>query len=115
MVEMAPPDVAGALAAKAIDAFSMGEPFPSQAELGGLGRVLFHAAEYWPDYMCCVLVVREDMIAQRPEAVQALVDGVARSGSRFDDGNRRSLSLKSTPIYALPIKPVFRRPGSTSR
>ncbi len=29
MVEMAPPDVAGALAARAIDAFSMGEPFPS--------------------------------------------------------------------------------------
>src|SRR6185437_16213816 len=33
MVEMAPPDVSGALAAGAIDAFSMGEPFPSQAEM----------------------------------------------------------------------------------
>ena len=32
MVEMAPPDVSGALAAHAIDAFVMGEPFPSQAE-----------------------------------------------------------------------------------
>src|SRR5947209_9486739 len=41
LLEMAPPDVAGALAAKAIDAFSMGEPFPSQAEVVGLGRVLF--------------------------------------------------------------------------
>src|ERR1700735_4764102 len=30
MLEMAPPDVAGALAAGAIDAYSMGEPFPSQ-------------------------------------------------------------------------------------
>ena len=80
MVEMAPPDVAGALAAKAIDAFSMGEPFPSQAEMGGFGRVLFNAREYWPDYMSCVLVVREDMIDQRPDAVQVLVDGIARSG-----------------------------------
>src|SRR6202167_6752419 len=34
MVEMAPPDVSGALAAHAIDAFVMGEPFPSQAEIG---------------------------------------------------------------------------------
>jgi NitT/TauT family transport system substrate-binding protein len=80
MVEMAPPDVAGALAAKAIDAFSMGEPFPSQAEMGGFGRVLFSAREYWPDYMSCVLVVREDMISNRPDAVQLLVDGIARSG-----------------------------------
>src|SRR5262245_10773728 len=86
MVEMAPPDVAGALAARAIDAFSMGEPFPSQAEMGGFGRVLFHAREYWPDYMSCVLVVREDMIQSRPEAVQVLVDGVARSGLWLEKG-----------------------------
>lgn len=86
MVEMAPPDVAGALAAKAIDAFSMGEPFPSQAEMGGYGRVLFHAREYWPDYMSCVLVVRQDMIDSRPDAVQTLVDGVARSGLWLEQG-----------------------------
>jgi NitT/TauT family transport system substrate-binding protein len=86
MVEMAPPDVAGALAAKAIDAFSMGEPFPSQAEMGGFGRVLFHAREHWPDYMSCVLVVRQDMIDKRPDAVQVLVDGVARSGLWLEQG-----------------------------
>jgi NitT/TauT family transport system substrate-binding protein len=86
LVEMAPPDVAGALAARAIDAFSMGEPFPSQAEMGGFGRVLFHAREYWPDYMSCVLVVRQDMIDQRPEAVQTLVDGIARSGLWLEKG-----------------------------
>jgi NitT/TauT family transport system substrate-binding protein len=86
MVEMAPPDVAGALAAKAIDAFSMGEPFPSQAEMAGFGRVLFQARDYWPDYMSCVLVVRQDMIDQRPEAVQTLVDGIARSGLWLEKG-----------------------------
>lgn len=84
MVEMAPPDVAGALAAGAIDAFSMGEPYPSQAELGGYGRVLFHAREYWPDYMSCVVVAREDVIARRPHALQVLVDGIARSGLWLD-------------------------------
>lgn len=86
MVEMAPPDVAGALAARAIDAFSMGEPYPSQAEIGGFGRVLFHAREYWPDYMSCVLVVRQDVIDERPEAVQVLVDGIARSGLWLEQG-----------------------------
>ena len=84
MVEMAPPDVAGALAAGAIDAFSMGEPFPSQAELGGYGRILFHAREYWPDYMSCILVVQQSLIDKRPDVVQALVDGIARSGLWLD-------------------------------
>lgn len=80
LVEMAPPDVPGALNAGAIDAFSMGEPYPSQAEMAGFGRVLFHAKEYWPDYFSCVLVVRQDVIDKKPEAVQVLVDGIARSG-----------------------------------
>jgi NitT/TauT family transport system substrate-binding protein len=86
MVEMAPPDVSGALAAGAIDAFSMGEPFPSQAEMAGFGRVLFQAREYWPDYMSCILVVRQDLIDTRPDVVQALVDGIARSGLWLDQG-----------------------------
>jgi NitT/TauT family transport system substrate-binding protein len=84
MVEMAPPDVSGALAAHAIDAFVMGEPFPSQAEIGGFGRVLFQAKEYWPDYMSCILVVRQDLIDSRPQVVQELVDGIARSGLWLD-------------------------------
>ncbi|HEX3743605.1 MAG TPA: ABC transporter substrate-binding protein [Bryobacteraceae bacterium] len=88
MVEMAPPDVAGALAAGAIDAFSMGEPFPSQAEIGGYGRILFQAREYWPDYMSCILVVQQSLIDQRPDVVQELVDGIARSGLWLDKGER---------------------------
>lgn len=86
MVEMAPPDVSGALAAGAIDGFSMGEPFPSQAEMAGFGKVLFQAREYWPDYMSCILVVRQDLIDTRPDIVQALVDGIARSGLWLDKG-----------------------------
>jgi NitT/TauT family transport system substrate-binding protein len=86
MVEMAPPDVSGALAAGAIDGFSMGEPFPSQAEMSGFGRVLFQAREYWPDYMSCILVVRQDLIDRRPDEVQSLVDGIARSGLWLEQG-----------------------------
>lgn len=84
MVEMAPPDVSGALEARAIDAFVMGEPFPSQAEMGGYGRILFYADKYWPNYMSCILVAREDLIRGRPEVVQVLIDGIARSGLWLD-------------------------------
>jgi NitT/TauT family transport system substrate-binding protein len=86
MVEMAPPDVSGALAAGAIDGFSMGEPFPSQAEMAGYGKILFQAREYWPDYMSCILVVRQDLIDTRPQVVQELVDGIARSGLWLEKG-----------------------------
>ncbi len=110
MVEMAPPDVSGALAARAIDAFSMGEPFPSQAEMAGYGRVLFQAREYWPDYMSCILVVREDLIDRRPEVVQTLVDGIARSGLWLDKGKpQREDAADFVGRYYYNQKPALLR------
>ena len=50
------------------------------------GQVLFQAREYWPDYMSCILVVRQDLIDSRPDIVQLLVDGIARSGLWLDRG-----------------------------
>ena len=38
--------------------------------------------------MSCVLVVREDVIDSRPDAVQVLVDGIARSGLWLEKGER---------------------------
>ncbi len=78
--------LSGRDAGSTIDAFSMGEPFPSQAEMGGYKTVLFQARDYWPDYMSCLLVVRQDVIDNRPDAVQALVDGIARSGLWLEKG-----------------------------
>ena len=110
MVEMAPPDVSGALAAGAIDGFVMGEPFPSQAEMGGFGRVLFQAREVWPDYMSCILVVRQDLIDQRPEVVQTLVDGIARSGLWLDQGKpQREDAADFVGRYYYNQKPALLR------
>jgi NitT/TauT family transport system substrate-binding protein len=114
MIEMSPPDVAGALAAGAIDAFSMGEPYPSQAELGGFGRVLFHAREYWPDYMSCVVVVRQDVIETRAKAVQILVDGIARSGLWLDEGRpHREHAADFVARYYFRQKPEILRHALT--
>jgi NitT/TauT family transport system substrate-binding protein len=110
LVEMAPPDVAGALGAKAIDAFSMGEPFPSQAQMLGFGRVLFQAREHWPDYMSCVLVVRQDVIDRNPRAVQVLVDGIARSGMWLEEGEpHRSLAADFVGRYYYRQPPALLR------
>src|SRR4051812_38445540 len=79
-VEMAPPDMPGALAAKAIDAYFVGEPHAAKAELDGSGRVLYHAKDIWPHFISCVLVVHERLIQRRPAVVRDLVRGIAESG-----------------------------------
>ena len=79
-VEIAPPDMPGALAAGAIDAYFIGEPHAAKSELDGHGRVLYHAKDIWPHFISCCLVVTEKLIAERPEVVHDLVRGIAESG-----------------------------------
>ncbi len=79
-VEMPPPDMPGALASKAIDAYFVGEPNAARAELDGTGRVLYHAKDIWPRFISCVLVVTDRLIAERPTVVKDLVRGIAESG-----------------------------------
>jgi NitT/TauT family transport system substrate-binding protein len=63
-VELPPPDMPGALAAKAIDAYF----------------VLYYAKDIWPHFISCVLVVHERLINERPAVVRDLVRGIAESG-----------------------------------
>ena len=64
-VELPPPDMPGALAARAIDAYFVGEPHAAKAELDGSGRVLYYAKDIWPHFISCVLVVTEKLIRER--------------------------------------------------
>jgi len=86
IVEMPPPDMPAALYSKSVDAIISGEPFMAQTEMDGYGRVLYQAKDLWPGFISCVLVVSERMIREHPEEVQALVDGIARSGLWLDSG-----------------------------
>jgi NitT/TauT family transport system substrate-binding protein len=85
LVEMPPPDMPAALYSRAVDAISSGEPFMGQTELDGYGRILWLTKDVWPGFISCVLAVSEDVInTQRPK-IQALVDGIAKSGLWMDD------------------------------
>lgn len=83
--ELPPPEHPTALQSGTIDAYIVGEPFAAKAEVDGFGRVLYHTKDIWPDFISCVLVVRQDLIDERPELIQELVDGIAKSGKWLDE------------------------------
>ncbi|HEV8113601.1 MAG TPA: ABC transporter substrate-binding protein [Planctomycetota bacterium] len=82
--ELPPPEHPAALAAKAIDAFIIGEPHAAKAEMDGFGRVLYQCGELWPGFISCGLVVRQEVIDQRRPLVEELVRGIAASGKWLD-------------------------------
>src|SRR5882724_5916277 len=97
-VEMPPPDMPGALAAKAIDAYFVGEPFPAKAEMDGSGRVLYYAKDIWPHFISCVLVAHEKLIHDRPEVVRDLVRGIAESGE-WAERHRLGAAKVASPYF----------------
>ena len=79
-----------ALYANAVDAYCTGEPFGAAAQSAGYARPLRMTRDEWPKYICCVLTVREELIAENPRMVQDLVNQVQGAGRWLDEqqGNR---------------------------
>jgi NitT/TauT family transport system substrate-binding protein len=84
IIEMAPPDMPAALYADAVDAYCTGEPFGAAAQRAGYARILRMTRDEWRNYICCVLTVREELIAQNRPLVQDLVDHVLGAGVWLD-------------------------------
>jgi len=84
LVEMPPPDMPAALYAKAVDAYCTGEPFGAAAELAGYAKPLRMTRDEWPNYICCVLTVREELIRDDRPLVQDLVNYVLGAGHWLD-------------------------------
>jgi NitT/TauT family transport system substrate-binding protein len=90
IVEMPPPDMPAALYANAVDAYCTGEPFGAAAQKAGYAKPLRMTRDEWRNYICCVLTVREELIAESPAMVQDLVNQVLGAGAWLDEdpGNR---------------------------
>jgi NitT/TauT family transport system substrate-binding protein len=104
-VELPPPDMPGALAAKAIDAYFVGEPHAAKAELDGSGRVLYFAKDIWPQFISCVLIVHEKLIREHPAMVRDLVRGIAESGE-WAERHRLDAARVAAPYFRQDQKLV---------
>jgi NitT/TauT family transport system substrate-binding protein len=93
LVEMAPPDMPAALYAGAVDAYATGEPFGALAQRKGYARVLHMTRDEWPEYICCVLTVRQELIDTDRPTVQRLVNHVLAAGEWLEsDTTHRHLA-----------------------
>ena len=84
VIEMAPPDMPAALYAGAVDGYCTGEPFGAAAQRAGYARPLSMTRDEWPNYICCVLTVREELIKTNRPLVQELVNYVQAAGNWLD-------------------------------
>lgn len=87
LVVMAPPDMPPALANGSIAGYIVADPFNAVAELNDIGKVLRFTGDVWLNHACCVAVMHEDAIAERPEWAQATVNALV-AAQQFAASNR---------------------------
>lgn len=102
IVEMPPPDMPAALYAKAVDAYCTGEPFGASAQRAGYARPIRMTRDEWRNYICCVLTVREELIAKQRPLVQDLVNHVLGAGVWLDqkqDNRNKAVAIAAGRKY----------------
>lgn len=97
-VELPPPEMPSALANNSIAGYFVGEPHAAKSELNGVGRVLYHAKDIWPQFISCVLIVSEDLTASDEAMVKELVESIAESGE-WAETHRTEAAKIVAPYY----------------
>jgi NitT/TauT family transport system substrate-binding protein len=68
------------LARGSIQAFIAAEPWATIAKNMGVGKMMTVSHDVKSHHVCCVLVLRDEIVNGRPEACQELIDSLVRSG-----------------------------------
>jgi NitT/TauT family transport system substrate-binding protein len=63
-----------------VGGFIVAEPFGRQVVKAGWGEEMAMSRDIWPNHPCCVLVIKDEIIQQKPEAVQELTTSLVASG-----------------------------------
>ncbi len=67
-----------------IGGFIVAEPIGTQAVAAGYGEEVCLSRDLWPGHPCCVLVMRNHVIEEHPEAVQEITNSLVQSGFFMD-------------------------------
>lgn len=79
LVVMAPSDMVPALANKQVAGYIVAEPFNANAEAMKIGKILRFTGDVWKDHACCVVMMHEEDLNQRPEWTQKVVNSLVQA------------------------------------
>jgi NitT/TauT family transport system substrate-binding protein len=95
LVVMAPPDMPPALDQGSIKGFIVADPFNAVAEVLGIGKVLRFTGDIWLNHACCVAVMHEDTLNERPEFSNRTLEALVRAQLAVRDDPTGTATLLS--------------------
>ncbi len=98
-------DMINALKTGQVDATANTEPFMTEAENAGWGRILLYFTAYWKNHPCCVVVARTDFAQKHPDLVEKILRAHVRA-VRFANENPKE-TAKIIVEYLKAFDPDF--------
>jgi NitT/TauT family transport system substrate-binding protein len=94
-----------------IDAFFCAEPWNTKAEIEGAGRILARSKDFLPGHICCILVVREEILGKRRELIRSYLKLLLSANDYLSADYRRSAKIQElyTGVSADIIEHVLRK------
>lgn len=84
-----------------IDAFLAPEPYVTEAESKGKGRVLAVSRDIWPGHICCILVLTVRFLNENPDGAAQIVHGIHRAG-KFLHNDQKTAAKLVEKYFGLP-------------
>lgn len=79
LIVLPPAEMVSALAARSVAGFIVADPFNAAAELAGVGKVLRFSGDVWKNHACCITLLAERDIVERPEWAQRVNTALVRA------------------------------------
>lgn len=95
IVEMNPPDMAASLAAGALDAYFVGEPFAAQTLKSGDAELIHYVEDIWEHFICNLLIVKKSFISTNPDETKMMINAAVRSGIWAENNPEAAAELAS--------------------
>ena len=95
LVVMAPSDMVPALANKQIAGYTVAEPFNANAEVLKVGKIMRFTGDVWRDHACCVILMHEQDLNQRPEWSQKVVNGIVKAQAWIQENRKETAEILS--------------------
>src|SRR3546814_3457455 len=80
------------------------EPFNASAELLKVGKVLRFTGDVWKDHACCVVLMHEQDLEQRPAWTQKVVSGIVQAQAWIQENRQETARIlaKDNPQRYTP-------------
>ncbi len=76
---LSPPQMAPSLLGGKIDGYIVAEPFNALAELKIKARIMRFVGDIWKNHPCCVVVMKEGIVRNKPVFTSKVVNAIARA------------------------------------